>query len=72
LWVTARVLIVLTNVSYYNISITIHGLLMIFYLVMPMFISGLGNIIVIICIGNSDVSYPRCNNISVIIYLCSY
>ena len=72
MWVTARVIIVLTNISYYSISITIHGILMIFYMVMPMFINGLGNILIIICIGNSDVSYPRCNNISVIIYIITY
>jgi heme/copper-type cytochrome/quinol oxidase subunit 1 len=41
-------------------------------MVMPMFINGLGNILIIICIGNSDVSYPRCNNISVIIYIITY
>lgn len=45
---------------------------MIFYLVMPLFINGLGNILIIICIGNSDVSYPRCNNISIIIYIITY
>ena len=45
---------------------------MIFYLVMPLFINGLGNILIIICIGNSEVSYPRCNNISIIIYIITY
>ena len=45
---------------------------MIFYLVIPMFINGLGNILVVICIGNSDVCYPRCNNISIIIYIMTY
>jgi len=45
---------------------------MIFYLVMPLFINGLGNILIVICIGNSDVCYPRCNNISIIIYIITY
>jgi len=72
LWYSNRCLIWLVNVSYYNISVSIHGIVMIFYLVMPMFISGLGNIIWIVGIGVSDVMYVRCNNVSVIIYISTY
>ena len=37
LWVTARVIIVLTNISYYSISITLHGIIMIFYCISTIF-----------------------------------
>ena len=67
-----NIIISLVNINYYNINITIHGIIMIFYLVIPYFINGLGNILIVIIIGNNDVSYPRCNNISIIIYIITY
>jgi hypothetical protein len=47
---------------------TLHGLVMIFWpllpMVIPLFINGLGISLDIIAIGNSDVTYPRCNNVN--------
>lgn len=43
----------------YSISVTMHGLLMIFYLVIPMFINGLTVMfLIVICVGVCDVCYP--------------
>jgi len=60
------------NQNFYNISITLHGLLMIFFLVMPELFGGFGNYIMPIFFGAPEVIYPRVNNISILILLLSY
>merc|ERR1712186_7890 len=60
------------NQNFYNISITLHGLLMIFFLVMPGLFGGFGNYFVPIFQGSPEVVYPRVNNFSIIILLLSY
>merc|ERR1711934_638039 len=60
------------NQNFYNISITLHGFLMIFFLVMPGLFGGFGNYFVPIFQGSPEVVYPRVNNFSILILSLSY
>merc|ERR1712093_888317 len=60
------------NQNFYNVSITLHGLLMIFFLVMPGLFGGFGNYFVPIFQGSPEVVYPRLNNLSIIVFVLSY
>ena len=60
------------NQNFFNISITLHGFLMIFFLVMPGLFGGFGNYFVPIFQGSPEVVYPRVNNLSILILSLSF
>merc|ERR1712151_739050 len=59
------------NQNFYNVIITLHGLLMIFFLIMPGLFGGFGNYFVPIFQGSPEVVYPRANNFSILILFLS-
>merc|ERR1712203_262298 len=60
------------NQNFYNVSVTLHGLLMIFFLVMPGLFGGFGNYFVPVFQGSPEVVYPRANNFSILVLFLSY
>jgi cytochrome c oxidase subunit 1 len=52
------------NGQVYNSIITVHAILMIFFLVMPALFGAFGNLFLPTLIGCLDMAFPRLNNLS--------
>ncbi len=60
------------NVSYYNYNIMNHGLIMIFFILMPILLGAFGNYFLVLTVGLVDIVYPRINNIGYLLVLLAY
>ena len=55
------------NQYFYNLVFTLHGILMIFYLIMPVLYGGFGNYTTPVHSGAGEVGFPRANGCSLLL-----
>nr|YP_010192580.1 cytochrome c oxidase subunit 1 [Eimeria chapmani]QZP40547.1 cytochrome c oxidase subunit 1 [Eimeria chapmani] len=60
-------IIALENQNFYNLAFTLHGAIMIFFVVMPGLYGGFGNYFLPIYLGASEVAFPRVNCVSLLL-----
>ena len=61
----------LVNAANYNMLVTNHGTIMIFWVAMPVLIAAFGNWMIPLMIGCDDMVFPRLNRLSYQVFLVS-
>jgi cytochrome c oxidase subunit 1 len=72
LYTSGNRIIPFENQNFYNLSITLHGLFMIFFVVMPGLYGAFGNYFLPVFLGSPEVAFPRVNSFSFLLLPVSY
>jgi cytochrome c oxidase subunit I len=59
-------------VHYYTVVMTAHGIIMVFFFVMPVLIGGFGNYFIPLQLATAEMAFPRLNALSFWLLPCSY